>query len=91
MVELPQPVTMARPKAELPRDFVQVEMDRCTEPRWHFKVMVRRDAKLGPQGETPPTPKAPEVIVWVSTLEVCPMTPLPAVLLPDRPVPPPLL
>ena len=58
-VDLPQPVKLSRPKEDLLKDFLLVTVDRCEEPGWHFKTMVRRDSQLGPQGKSPPTLKVP--------------------------------
>jgi hypothetical protein len=58
-MDLPQPAKLTRPTEDLAKDFLLVDVDRCEEPGWRFKIMVRRDSRLGPQGKTPPTPKEP--------------------------------
>ena len=56
---LPHPLTTARSREDIARDFVTVAIDRCPEPRWHFRTAVHRTTRLGPQGDVAPTPDHP--------------------------------
>ena len=56
---LPPPLTTTRSREDIARDFVTVAIDRCPDPRWHFRIAVRRDSRLGPQGDVAPTPQHP--------------------------------
>ena len=35
---------------------VMARMDRCSDPKWHFRMAVPRDWRLGPQGQEAPGP-----------------------------------
>jgi hypothetical protein len=77
-MDLPQPAKLTRPTEDLAKDFLLVDVDRCEEPGWRFKIMVRKDSRLGPQGQTPPTPKEPTQTLALfhrddplSDIEVC--------------------
>jgi hypothetical protein len=59
IAELPQPTSLTRPPADLKQDFAVILIDRAPDPAWHFKIMVRRTARLGPDGDTAPSPGDP--------------------------------
>ena len=56
---LPHPLTITRSREQITQDFVTVVIDRCPDPRWHFKTAVHRQSRLGPQGGVAPTPDQP--------------------------------
>ncbi len=56
---LPHPTDLALSKQAISEGFLRVTVDRCAEPIWHFKMAVRKDWGLGPQGKDPPTKDAP--------------------------------
>jgi hypothetical protein len=57
--QLPHPVTTARSREDIARDFVTIAVDRCPDPRWHFRTAVHRTSRMGPQGNVAPTPQHP--------------------------------
>jgi hypothetical protein len=58
-MELPHPLTSSRSREDIAANFVTIAIDRCPDPRWHFKTAVHRDSRLGPQGDIAPTPEHP--------------------------------
>jgi hypothetical protein len=56
---LPHPLTITRSREDIARDFVTIAIDRCPDPRWHFKTAVHRASRLGPQGDVVPSPQHP--------------------------------
>jgi hypothetical protein len=54
-VELAHPTELDAARVNASERFVVARMDRCADARWHFKMAVPKDFRLGPQGEEAPT------------------------------------
>jgi hypothetical protein len=52
---LPHPTDLDALGGSLTDRFVTARMDRCVDPKWHFKLAVPKGWHLGPQGAEPPT------------------------------------
>lgn len=51
--DLPQPTT-PMDRERLRAEFINVTVDRSPDPRWHFKLNLRRATNIAPGGDTPP-------------------------------------